>query len=230
MLIGLKCFLTIPLLIYQSLTPIWSRTARFSNLHAHCIIDGLLAIFWLSAWASLASYVLSGKGKGDAKDEAGNLKAGCDNFLHGSASKCRVSEADIVFSLIIMFCFIATSFFSFKVLMEYKRTGVAPNAVESGKVTKADISYPRSNDYKDDDEAFDSRMNLDVGRDNGRDGGYSFEVQRVQGGAPNGPYGGLSEPAPYLAGGGYTSVPNLGDDTYDAERRPTSFGGPLNRV
>lgn len=217
------------MLIYQSLTPIWSRTARFSNPHAHCAIDGILCIFWLSAWSSLASYVLSGKGKGDIKDTTGNLKSGCANFLHGSASKCTISEADTVFSVLMMLCFVATAFFSFKVLMEFKRTGIAPNAAYlqgGGKIHKTDISYPQSSQDKEDDEAFDSRMNLDV--DHRRDSAYSFEVQRVQGGAPTSGYGALGTPAPYVGGGGYASVPNPGDGGYDT--RPTSFGGPLNRI
>lgn len=216
------------MLIYQSLTPIWTRTARFSNPHAHCAIDGLLFVLWFSAWAALASYVLSGKGKGDVKDSAGKLKTGCDNFLYGSASKCTISEADIVFSVLMMLCFVATAFFSFKVLMEYRRTGIAPNAayLGGGKVNKTDISYPQSSMGKEDDEAFDSRMNLGV--DDRRDSAYSFEVQRVEGGAPTGGYGGLGAPAPYVGGGGYSSVPNPGDGGYDT--RPTSFGGPLNRI
>lgn len=168
------------MLIYQSLTPIWSRTARFSNPHAHCIVDGLLVLLWLSAWAGLASYVISGKGQGDSKD-----KSGCDNFSHGSAAKCKISEADIFFSLFMMLFFVATSFFSFKVLYEFKRTGIAPNmSFGGGKVSKSDISYPQS--YKEDDEAFDSRLDVDHGRNTG----YSFEEARVQGGTPGG-YGGL---------------------------------------
>lgn len=217
------------MIIYNSLTPIWSRTARFSNPHAHCAVDGLLCVLWLSAWSSLTSYVLSGKGKGDIKDAAGKLQTGCANFLHGSSAKCTISEADIVFSVLMMLCFIATAFFSFKVLMEFKRTGIAPNAAYmqgGGKVNKNNISYPQSSQDKEDDEAFDSRMNLDV--DHRRDSAYSFEVQRTQGGAPTGGYGGLGPPAPYVGGGGYASVPNPGDGGFDT--RPTSFGGPLNRI
>lgn len=219
------------MLIYQSLTPVWSRTARFSEPHAHCAVDGLLTILWFSAWTSLSSYVISGKGKGDVKDSSGNLESGCANFSHGSSAKCTISEADIVFSVVMMLCFIATSFFSFKVLMEYRRTGIAPNAAylsSGGKVRKTDISYPQSNGYKEDDEAFDPRMNLGV--DDHRDNGYSFEVQRVQGGAPTGDYGGLGQPGPYMGAGGYASVPNPGDSGYETSDRPTSFGGPLNRI
>ncbi|KAL8716651.1 MAG: hypothetical protein Q9181_008403 [Wetmoreana brouardii] len=197
----------------------WSRAARFSNPHTHCIVDGLLTLFWFSAWTSLASYVLSGKGKGK------NSKAsGCDNFAHGSASKCKISEADIIFAVILMLCFVGTSWFSFQVLMEYRRTGIAPNAafVGSGKpLGKEDISYPQRTGYKEDDEAFDSRIDVDRGRENG----YSFEDARVQGGAPGG-YGGLGAPQPY---GGYATVPNAGEE-HDGEYvngRPTSFGGPL---
>ncbi|KAK5077315.1 hypothetical protein LTS08_008541 [Lithohypha guttulata] len=202
------CFLTIPMVIYQSLTPIWSRTARFSHPYAHCVVDGLLCIFWFSAWASLASYVISGKGRG-----GDSTKSGCDNFAHGSASKCRISEADIVFSVLMMCCFIVTSYFNFKLLMEYRRTGLAPR---TGQIQKNNISYPQSvgDGYKEDEEAFDSR--LDVAHDE-RDTGYSFEAARVHG-------GGISN----TSYGQYETVPG-GDDGY---RRPLSFGGPLgsNRI
>lgn len=115
--------------------------------------------------------------------------------------------------------------------MEYRRTGIAPNAAylsSSGKVRKTDISYPQSSEYKEEDEAFDPRLNLGV--DYQRDNAYSFEVQRVQGGAPTGDYGGLGQSEPYIGAGGYSSVPNPGHDGYESERRPTSFGGPLNRI
>lgn len=195
-------------------------------------MDGLLTLLWLSAWTSLTSYVTSGKGKGDLKNESGDLESGCANFAWGTPAKCTISEADIVFSVVMMLCFIATSFFSFKVLMEYRRTGIAPNAAylsSGGKVRKNDISYPQqTHEYKEDDEAFDPRMNLGV--HDQRDNGYSFEVQRVQGGAPTGDYGGLGQSGPYAGNGGYASIPNPGDGGYEPNERPTSFGGPLNRI
>lgn len=191
------------MIIYQSLTPIWSRTARFSNPHAHLLVDGLLIIFWASAWISLASYVVSGKGAGKE-----TTKSGCDNFSHGSAAKCKISTAGIFFSLLVMLCFCATAWFSSKVLFEYRRTGIAPNSVQ-----KQNISYPQS--YKEDDEAFDSRLDVS---DDGRGTGYSFEAARVHGGQP--------QTQPY---GGYETVP--GGDAYNqGSERPTSFGGPLNRL
>lgn len=100
--------------------------------------------------------------------------------------------------------------------MEFKRTGVAPNAAYLGgagsvKVSKTDISYPQS--YKEEEEAFDSRLNVDHGRETG----YSFEETRLHGGAPYHPT--------------YETVPG-GEDVYGHEGRPTSFGGPLetNRI
>lgn len=127
-----------------------------------------------------------------------------------------------------MLIFIATSFFSFKVLMEYRRTGIAPNAEYlggGGKVSKSDISYPQSTHtaYKEDDEAFDSRLDVTAG---GRETGYSFEDARVQGGAPTGGYGSHT---PY--GAGYASLPAV-EDADGHNGRPISFGGPLggNRV
>jgi len=171
--------------------------------------------------------VVSGKGKGTS---TGKNATGCDNFAHGSASKCRISEADIIFSLMMMFCFIGTAFFSFKVMMEFKRTGVAPNAPHlfgHGKVSKEDISYPQKTGYGNhEDDAFDARMNLGNEEHDRRESGYSFEATRVHGGGPEtASYGG--------AYGGYESVPNGSDEHgYGQQERPTSFAGPLgdNRI
>jgi len=185
--------------------------------------------------------VTSGKGKGSgpSTDDKAN-SSGCDNFAHGSARKCKISEADIVFSVVLMLCFVATAFFSFKVLMEYRRTGIAPDETFAGAgagagkardVGKRDVSCPRNGGgmgYKEDEEAFDSRLDVDGGRDTG----YSFEDARVQGGVPGlgGGYGGLGVPQPY-GGSGYESVPNPAvehdDDGFVDDGRPTSFGGPL---
>lgn len=188
----------------------------------HALVDGLLTIFWFSAWISLASYVASGKGHGTSTDKNAT---GCDNFSHGSASKCKISEADAVFSAVMMLCFVATSFFSFKVLMEYRRTGIAPNQSFMSKthVAKGDISYPQSSrpgtGYKEDEGDFDSRLDVE----DGRDSGYSFEAQRVQGG----PTLGAAYAAPSV--GGYASIP-VAEEYGGHNERPTSFGGPLNRI
>lgn len=178
----------------------WSRTARFSNPHAHFLVDGFLIMLWASAWISLASYVGSGKGAG--KD---TTKSGCDNFSHGSAAKCKISTADVFFSVLVMLCFCATAWLSSKVLFEYKRTGITPN-----RAKKQDTGYPQP--YKEDDEAFDSRLDVD---DDGREQSYSFEAARVHGG----------QPQPYA---GYETVP--GGEVGHGNGRPTSFGGALNRL
>lgn len=122
-----------------------------------------------------------------------------------------------MFSVVMMLCFMATGYFSFKVLMEFKRTGVVPNEVYKGRSASAsgkadESSYSQS--HKEDDEAFDSRLNVGHGREDG----YSFEEARVHGGAPTG----------YT--GGYETVP--GGEEYSHAGRPTSFGGPLggNRI
>ncbi len=91
----LQCWLTIPMLIYLVMVPLWSRARRFSNVYAFASVDGLSVILWLSAWAAVASYVTSGKGKGDKKDASG-----CDNFKYGSPGRCKLSEAIIVFGVI----------------------------------------------------------------------------------------------------------------------------------
>ena len=128
----------------------------------------------------------------------------------------------------LMGCFVGSAWFSFRVLMDYRRTGIAPNAAFTGNgktAGKQDGGYGGGTGYKEDDEAFDSR--LDVDRDAGRESGYSFEEVGVQGGV-NGGYAGMGGPQPY-GGAEYESVPNPGaeQDDYVVGRRPTSFGGPL---
>lgn len=123
-----QCWLTIPIIIYLALVPLWSRARRFSNVYAFATLDGLSVILWLSAWAAVASYVSSGKGKGDKKDASG-----CDNFKYGSPGRCKLSEAIIAFGVIEMLLFVATAFISFRAVMTFKRTGMMPSNMPAGK-------------------------------------------------------------------------------------------------
>jgi len=58
------CFLTIPAIIYLTMTPRFPRTRKFGPPLAFTIVDILFAFLWISAFASQASYNSSGKCKG----------------------------------------------------------------------------------------------------------------------------------------------------------------------
>ncbi|KAL9617530.1 MAG: hypothetical protein Q9160_007688 [Pyrenula sp. 1 TL-2023] len=138
------------------MVPMWSRTQRFANVYAFVAIDSALVILWLSAWASVASYVAGGKGKG--KD---TKKSGCDNFKYGSPGRCKLSEATIILGVIIMLLFIATSYISFKGVTYYKRTGTMPTASggnDFAKQTQDAFSSNMRNDEFDDEADLDPRQ------------------------------------------------------------------------
>lgn len=144
-----KCWLSIPALIYLVMAPMWSRAQRFASVYAFAAIDILFCILWFSAWAAVASYVASGKGKGDNKK-----KSGCDNFSHGSAARCKLSEATVFLGVAICLLFGATSYFSIKGAMDYRRTGMMPTMPNEqtsfAAQTKDDFSSHPNDEFDDD--------------------------------------------------------------------------------
>ncbi|KAL9111131.1 MAG: hypothetical protein Q9227_004394 [Pyrenula ochraceoflavens] len=155
------CWLSIPALIYLVMVPMWSRARRFSNVYAFLVIDACMVILWLSAWASVASYVVGGKGKGKNKKASG-----CDNFKYGSPGKCKLSEATIVLGLVIMLLFGVTAFFSFKAVAYYRRTGTMPSTSGGNDFSKQTQDAFSSNMQHDE---FDDEADLDP-RQGGRPG------------------------------------------------------------
>lgn len=127
------------------MVPMWSRARRFSNVYAFVTLDALSVVFWLSAWAAMASYVVEGKGHGDNEKTTG-----CDNFKFGSPGRCRISEGVIILGVILMLSFAATAFISFKAVMHYRRTGEMPN-----------LSAGNENFAKQTQDAFSSNMRND---------------------------------------------------------------------
>lgn len=139
------------------MVPMWSRARKFANVYAFASLDALSVVLWLSAWAAVASYLSSGKGKGDKKDAEG-----CDNFKYGSPGRCKLSEAIIAFGVIQMLLFAVTAFFSFRAVMTYKQTGMMPTAPMGGKPN--DLSAQNQDD-------FSSNMRTDEEFDDDRDAG-----------------------------------------------------------
>jgi translocation protein SEC72 len=137
----------------------WSRARRFANVYAFASLDSFSVILWLSAWAAVASYVSSGKGKGDKEG-----KSGCDNFKYGSPGRCKLSEAIIVFGVLEMLLFVATAFISFRAVMTFKRTGMMPENLPAGGSDmsgKNDFSAQTQDDFssnmRNDDDDLDDQ-------------------------------------------------------------------------
>lgn len=62
-----------------------------------------MIILWFSGWVAVASYVSEGKSKGqDEQKDSKDKKSGCDAFAYGSASKCSVSTATVIFGVVIL--------------------------------------------------------------------------------------------------------------------------------
>lgn len=141
------------------MVPMWSRARRFSNIYAFATLDAVSVILWLSAWAAMASYVAEGKGKGDKKDASG-----CDNFKFGSPARCNISQGVIFLGVLVMLCFAATAFISFKAVMHYRQTGEMPNPRMGNdnfakQTQDAFSSNLRNNDpFDDNQEVLDPRQ------------------------------------------------------------------------
>lgn len=150
-----QCFLTIPILIYLTLTPMFSRAFRISNPYAFAALDLLSIILWLSAWASMASYVASGKGHGSNSD-----KSGCENFKYGSPGRCKLSTGTTILGVLLMLMFIATFFISFRAVMLYRQTGILPTgkASEDHVPTQNAFNPNMANGGLDEEQPVDTRL------------------------------------------------------------------------
>jgi len=100
------CFLTIPALIYLTMTPRFPRTRKFANPYAMASVDGFYCVLWLSAFAAVANWNSSGK-CGDA---------------------CKLSKAVVGLGVFIWLFFILTTFLSLHAVFFYKREGYLPGA------------------------------------------------------------------------------------------------------
>ncbi|KAH8679627.1 hypothetical protein BGZ60DRAFT_427950 [Tricladium varicosporioides] len=100
------CFLSIPALIFLTMTPRFPRTKKFANPYALATVDGLFCVLWLSAFAAQANYNSSGK----AGDGLGK------------------SKAVVGFGVFIWLFFIVTTLASIYGVAYYKREGYLPGA------------------------------------------------------------------------------------------------------
>ncbi len=53
---GLQCFLTVPAIIYLTMTPRFPRTRKFANPYVLVAVDLVFCIIWLSAFAAVANW------------------------------------------------------------------------------------------------------------------------------------------------------------------------------
>ncbi|KAE8555433.1 hypothetical protein EYB25_000129 [Talaromyces marneffei] len=150
------CWLSIPALIYLVAVPTFPRARRFGNVYAFATVDALMIILWFSGWVAVASYVAEGKTKGqEAQKDSKDPKSGCDAFAYGSASKCSVSTATVIFGVVICLLFISTAYFSFRNVAYFRRTGTMPDAVSDPTFdaqTKAAFSSNPAHDFEEEDE------------------------------------------------------------------------------
>jgi hypothetical protein len=78
-----QCFLSLPAWIYLCMAPRFPRTRKLAQPHAMAVVDGVFAIFWLSAFAAQAAY------------NSGNLCGGA----------CGQSKAIVAMGFFVLFVF-----------------------------------------------------------------------------------------------------------------------------
>jgi len=100
------CFLSIPAILYPTLTPVFPRSRKWANAYAFAILDILFAIIWLAAFAALAAW---------------NSSGGC-----GSTHSCSLSKADVGLGFFIFLFFTFTSAISIYGVMYFRRNGTIP--------------------------------------------------------------------------------------------------------
>ncbi|OKL57607.1 hypothetical protein UA08_07071 [Talaromyces atroroseus] len=242
------CWISIPALIYLVAVPTFPRARRFGNVYAFATIDALMVILWFSGWVAVASYVSEGKSKGESEQSSKDKKSGCDAFAYGSSSKCEVSTATVIFGVVIFLLFIATSFYSFRNVTYFRRTGTMPDSVADPTFdaqTKAAFSSNPAQDFEEEDEFRSGRAGVEgpssYGQD--RDEDYALLQQSEAddlGGSHHGGVQGAYDPTSIRGGssvmhdyeassynGGYSSHFHENTSTYsDTSYRP---GDDYNR-
>lgn len=115
------------------MVPIWPRTRRLGSPYAYALLDLLLAILWFSAFISVAVW-----------NSAGG--SSCDDWSHGSAAKCRTSEACVGLGVILWLSFVAAAWLSGKAAWRYRRGGgVLPSPSNDGAGVEGPYSHGASN-------------------------------------------------------------------------------------
>ncbi|KAG9248224.1 hypothetical protein BJ878DRAFT_489092 [Calycina marina] len=98
------CFLTVPAIIFLTMVPRFPRTRKLANPYVMAAIDGVFCVFWLSAFASVASWNSAGK-CGDG---------------------CGTSKAVVAISVVIWLLWVATTLMSLYAVTYFMREGYYP--------------------------------------------------------------------------------------------------------
>ncbi|KAB5545704.1 hypothetical protein GE09DRAFT_216947 [Coniochaeta sp. 2T2.1] len=98
------CFLSIPAWIYLCMAPRFPRTRKFAQPHAMAVVDGVFAVFWLSAFAAQAAY--------NSADKCGGA--------------CGQSKAIVAMGFFVFLFFCITTFLSIYTVKFYEWNGRLP--------------------------------------------------------------------------------------------------------
>lgn len=97
-LIFQQCWSCIPILIYQTASPVFQRIRRFSSAYVHAVIDVVYTILWLAAFACLIAWVEQGS---HAAKDWKSKDSLCEEFAWGPVSKCKLGQDAWIVALII---------------------------------------------------------------------------------------------------------------------------------
>lgn len=234
------CFLTVPGLIYLTMTPMWNRALKFANAYAFVAADALYTIFWFSAFIAIAFYNSSGIKQG-AKDRKLDERDGnCTTFKWGSESKCKLSRASFGIAVVIWIFFLITLGISCYYFIKFRKEGIMPyqsatpnphhitgdptlkdnNAwsteIEAQRDSNSfdDTRTERGGNQEEDEYALLNSTETDEGRHPGRPISWGHD-RLSKDGVP--PYAGYADNASALSPVGY--------DEYRREAAPVSGSG-----
>jgi len=103
------CFLSIPAIIYQTMTPLFPRSRKWGHPYAFAAVDVVYTILWLSAFAAVASW---------------NSGGWC-------IQACGLSEAMVGLGFMIFLLFVLTSAISVYGVIYFRQHGALPGAQSS---------------------------------------------------------------------------------------------------
>jgi hypothetical protein len=123
-----QAFLTIPALIYQTMTPLFPRSRKFGNPYAFATIDGVFTVLWFSAFVSVAVWNSAGRcGDGCRLSKADVGLGFFMLYVHLLPISCEILTR-ILRSLL----FGVTTFMSLYGVFYFRRTGNLPGAAQTG--------------------------------------------------------------------------------------------------
>ncbi|KAH9909736.1 hypothetical protein F4778DRAFT_11865 [Xylariomycetidae sp. FL2044] len=126
------CFLSIPAWLYLAMCPRFERTRRAAQPHAMLLLDVIYAIFWLSAFASQASY----------------------NTANSCGKGCSVSKAIVGIAFFELLFWILSTLVSIFTLRYYQANGDLPGYDKIGSSQNIDPDKAAFSMAPHDEEAY----------------------------------------------------------------------------